>query len=159
MVKHTQTNYLNVSDYFVGLAFKGLTHIRQMLHSYRNQSIDLQCIPMLQSYRNYSIHLQCKSIHWFLYECNIGLIWVNSSKVNFFLFLECPWRLWNFYLVNRILEEKIDIAKYEIWLWCNISTYGVRHQSYVLCMCYWKFYFGKMCTRDAFTVKPPPLLS
>ena len=27
------------------------------------------------TYRKQSIHLQCKSIEWFLYECNIGLIW------------------------------------------------------------------------------------
>ena len=31
---------------------------------------------MLHSYRNQSIDLHCKSIDWFLYECNIGQIWV-----------------------------------------------------------------------------------
>ena len=39
-----------------------LSNIRQMLHLYRNQSIDLQY----------------KSIDWFLYECDIGLINVNK---------------------------------------------------------------------------------
>ena len=34
--------------------FLTLTHIRAMLHSYRNQSIDLSC----------------KSVDWFLFECN-----------------------------------------------------------------------------------------
>ena len=29
---------------------------------------------MLHSYRNQSIDLRCKSIDWFLHECNIGLI-------------------------------------------------------------------------------------
>ena len=38
-----------------------LTHIRPILHSYRNQSINLQF----------------KLIGWFLCECNIDLIWVN----------------------------------------------------------------------------------
>ena len=45
---------IHVSDRF-------LTRIKPMLHIYRNPSIDLQY----------------KSIDWFLYECNIGLIWVN----------------------------------------------------------------------------------
>ena len=40
-----------------------LTHIMPMLHLYRKQSIDLQW----------------KSVNWFLYERNIGLIWVNKA--------------------------------------------------------------------------------
>lgn len=41
-----------------------LTHIRRMLHSYRNQPI----------------YLPCRTIDRFLYEFNIGLIWVKSVK-------------------------------------------------------------------------------
>ena len=47
-----------------------LIHIRSMLLSYRNQSIDLAC----------------KSIHWFLYECYIGLVWfdiVNKGNATY----------------------------------------------------------------------------
>ena len=32
---------------------------------------------MLLSYRNQSTDLAYKSIDWFLYECYIGLIWVD----------------------------------------------------------------------------------
>ena len=39
-----------------------VNHIWSMLHSYRNQSIDLQC----------------KSIEWFLFENNTGVIWVKE---------------------------------------------------------------------------------
>ena len=46
-------------NYSKNLAFR--THFRSVVHSYRNQSIDLQR----------------KSIDWFLYECNIDLIWVD----------------------------------------------------------------------------------
>ena len=34
---------------------------------------------MLFSYRNQLIDLQSKTIDWFLYECNIYLIWVKKS--------------------------------------------------------------------------------
>ena len=33
MVKHTQTNYLNVFDHFVGLALKGLTATEMLMPS------------------------------------------------------------------------------------------------------------------------------
>ena len=39
-----------------------LTHIRPVSHSYRNPSTDLPC----------------RSIDWFLYECDTGLIWVKK---------------------------------------------------------------------------------
>ena len=32
---------------------------------------------MLHLYRNQLLDLQGKSIDWFLYKCNIGLIWVK----------------------------------------------------------------------------------
>ena len=35
---------------------------------------------MLLSYRNQSTDLECKSIDWFLYEDNIGLIWVDMMN-------------------------------------------------------------------------------
>ena len=34
---------------------------------------------MFHSYKNHLINLQCKPIHWFQYECIIGLIWVNAN--------------------------------------------------------------------------------
>ena len=37
--------------------------------------------PILPSYRNQSIDLEFKSIDWFLYKCNIGLIWGRFSDV------------------------------------------------------------------------------
>ena len=37
---------------------------------------------MLPSYRNQSLHLRCKSIDWFLYECNTGLMWVQNGGTN-----------------------------------------------------------------------------
>ena len=45
---------------FAGVDFL-LTHIRSILHSSRNQSLDLQC----------------KSIDKFLYECDIDLVFIN----------------------------------------------------------------------------------
>ena len=32
---------------------------------------------MLHPYRNQSIDLQTKPIDWFLYDCNVGLMWVK----------------------------------------------------------------------------------
>ena len=34
--------------------------------------------PMLDLCRNQLIYLLCKSVDWFLYECNTGLIWVEN---------------------------------------------------------------------------------
>ena len=53
---------LQHSEFLVLSSVKFLTHIRPILHSYRNQSIDWHC----------------KSIDWFLYECNISLIWFKK---------------------------------------------------------------------------------
>ena len=43
-----------------------VTYIRLMIHSYRNHSIDLNC----------------KFIDWFLYGCNIGVIWSRNTAQN-----------------------------------------------------------------------------
>ena len=51
---------------------------------------------MLHLYRNQSIDLQCKSIDWFLYECNIGLISTKPLKEVFIIFLK---------VVQRYLEK------------------------------------------------------
>ena len=36
---------------------------------------------MLHSHRNESIELHGKSIDWFLYECNINLIWFEALEI------------------------------------------------------------------------------
>ena len=40
---------------------------------------------MLPSHRNQSIDLLCRSIDWFLYEGNTGILWVNRS-IDWFLY-------------------------------------------------------------------------
>ena len=52
------------------LKWISLNHIRSMLHSYRNQSIDLYG----------------KSIDSFLYKCNIYLIWVKNVFLELYNF-------------------------------------------------------------------------
>ena len=62
-------NFIFCGAYYLPIFFKftqtaqiSLIHLRAMLHSYRNQPVDLNC----------------KLIDWFLYECNIGLIWFKK---------------------------------------------------------------------------------
>ena len=51
-------------------------------------------MPMLHSYRNQSIDLHCESIDGLLYECNVGLIWVKTVHEFWKLFcfyIPCKW--------------------------------------------------------------------
>ena len=38
----------------------------------------------IRSYINQSIHFHCKSIDWFLYECNISLIWAKTNSLSLY---------------------------------------------------------------------------
>ena len=46
--------------------------------NYRFASKLIHVGSILDSFRNQSVDLDSKSIDWFLYECNVGLVWING---------------------------------------------------------------------------------
>ena len=83
---------------------------------------------MLHSYRNQSIDLPCRPIDWFLYDCNIDLIWVNRGDVDskiLFLCLSLQYYV-NIHLVytqNFLKSHQYSMEKSSKWLFYLVGWF------------------------------------
>ena len=111
MVKHTQTNCLNVFDHFVALTFKGLNNKNDTIHNilnctYANWTHHTSWLVVIYTWNYFQCHLKKRQFHEKIYKLHALMLIKTLTKYD-----KNTLKIWKtFSYLLRINKKKFTVT-------------------------------------------------